>query len=107
MENKINFDEIIELPLSHFFQTEDQHFTPWLQENIDKLGSAIGVDIADAETEVSIGNYRLDILAYESGTNRKIAIENQYGTTNHTHLGQLITYMAGLIADITNGKYTS
>ena len=78
-----------------------------MQENIDKLGSAIGVDIADAETEVSIGNYRLDILAYESGTNRKIAIENQYGTTNHTHLGQLITYMAGLIADITNGKYTS
>ncbi|WP_286475714.1 DUF4268 domain-containing protein [Methanobacterium sp. CWC-01] len=100
MAKEINFDEITELPLNLFFRTEDQHFTPWLQENIDKLGSIIGIDIAEAETEVSIGSFRLDILAYESGTNRKIAIENQYGTTNHTHLGQLITYMAGLNAEV-------
>ena len=50
--------------------------------------------------KVPIGNYRLDILAYESGTDRKIAIENQYGTTNHTHLGQLMTYMAGINAEV-------
>ena len=97
---EINFSEITELPLNQFFQTEDQHFTPWLQENIDMLGNAIGIEIEEAETEVSVGNYRLDILALEAGTNRKIAIENQYGTTNHTHLGQLITYMAGLNAEV-------
>lgn len=79
---------------------EDRHFTPWLQENIEILGNVIGIDIADAETEVPIGNYRLDILAYEAGSERKIAIENQYGTTNHTHLGQLITYMAGINAEV-------
>lgn len=64
------------------------------------MGNAIGIEIADAETEVQIGNYRLDILAYESGTDRKIAIENQYGTTDHKHLGQLITYMAGINAEV-------
>ena len=98
---KINFFvDIKEFSLNEFFKTEDRDFTPWLQENIELLGSTIGIDIGDTKTEVSIGNYRLDVLAYESGTDRKIAIENQYGTTNHTHLGQLITYMAGINAEV-------
>lgn len=100
LKKNIDLANIEELPLNELFKFEDRHFTPWLQKNIEVLGNVIGMDIADAETEVSIGNYRLDILAYESGTERKIAIENQYGTTNHTHLGQLITYMAGINAEV-------
>ncbi|MDO9044336.1 MAG: DUF4268 domain-containing protein [Methanobacteriaceae archaeon] len=98
--NKLNFASIEEIPLKSHFKREDKDFTPWLQENIQLLGEAIGIDILDAETEIPIGNYRLDILANESGTNRKIAIENQFETTNHSHLGQLITYMAGADADV-------
>ncbi len=100
MVDKVNFGNIIELPLNKFFQYEDRDFTPWLQENIELLGNIIGIDIEDADTEVSVGNYKLDILAYESGTGRKIAIENQYGATDHKHLGQLITYMAGINAEV-------
>jgi hypothetical protein len=100
LTKEIELANIEELPLNELFKFEDQDFTPWLQKNIEVVGNAIGMDIADAETEVQIGNYRLDILAYESGTDRKIAIENQYGTTNHTHLGQLITYMAGINAEV-------
>ena len=100
MSKEINLGDIEELPLNQLFKLEDRDFTPWLQKNIEVLGNVIGMDIGDAETEVSIGNYRLDILAYESGTERKIAVENQYGTTNHTHLGQLITYMAGINAEV-------
>lgn len=100
MAKEINLATINEFPLNDLFQFEDRDFTPWLQKNIDFLGNVIGIDIADAETEVPIGNYRLDILAYEAGTDRKIAIENQYGTTNHTHLGQLMTYMAGINAEV-------
>jgi hypothetical protein len=98
--NKLNFDAIEEIPLKEYFKREDRDFTPWLQENIQILGEAIGLEILDAETEVPIGNYRLDILASESSTNRKIAIENQFESTNHSHLGQLITYMAGADADV-------
>ncbi len=100
MSEEINLGDIEELPLNQLFKLEDRDFTPWLQKNIEVLGNVIGMDIGDAETEVSIGNYRLDILAYESGTERKIAIENQYGKTNHAHLGQLITYMAGINAEV-------
>lgn len=100
MSKEINLANIEELPLKQLFKLEDRHFTPWLQKNIELLGNVIGIDIADAETEVSIGNYRLDILAYESGTDRKIAVENQYGTTNHQHFGQLLTYMAGINAEV-------
>lgn len=94
------FDSITEIPLKDYFKREDKDFTPWLQENIQILGEAIGIEILDAEIEVPIGNYRLDILASESSTNRKIAIENQFESTNHSHLGQLITYMAGADADV-------
>ncbi|HHV75513.1 MAG TPA: hypothetical protein GXX41_12945 [Thermoanaerobacterium sp.] len=98
--NKKTFSPIIEIPLRRFFKRENKDFTPWLQENIELLGDAIGIEVTGAETEVPIGNYKLDILAIEPGTERKIAIENQFGTTNHTHLGQLITYMAGVKADV-------
>jgi hypothetical protein len=91
----MDLDEIIEIPLRNYFPREDLDFTPWLAENMNLLGEAIGLELITSETESMIGNYRLDILAVESGTNRKIAIENQFGTTDHSHLGQLITYMAG------------
>jgi len=96
----MKFADIKEIPLNECFKTEYGDFTPWLKDNIEKLGDVIGIDIEDAETEVPVGNYRLDILAYESGSDRKIAIENQFEKTDHKHLGQLITYMAGINADV-------
>ncbi|RAO79222.1 hypothetical protein DPC56_04705 [Methanothermobacter tenebrarum] len=56
---------------------------PGLQENIELLGDVIGIELTDAETEVPIGTHR-DILAIEPRTERKIAIKNQFGTTDHT-----------------------
>lgn len=100
MVEEIELADIEELPLNQLFKMEDKDFTPWLQENIASLGNVMGIDIVDAEKEVEIGNYRLDILAYESGTDRKIAVENQFGSTDHKHLGQLITYTAGINADV-------
>lgn len=37
----------------------------------------------------------LDVFASETGTDRKIIIENQLEDTNHDHLGKLITYASG------------
>ena len=47
------------------------------------------------ETESSVGNFSADILAKDLDNNRTIIIENQLEPTDHTHLGQIITYLAG------------
>jgi hypothetical protein len=46
-----------------------------------------------------VGRYNVDILAQEENTGRKIIIENQLEKTDHSHLGQLITYAAGREAE--------
>ena len=77
-------------------------FTPWLAEedNLALLSDAVGLEITVDETESSIGDFNVDIYATETGTDRRIIIENQLEDTNHDHLGKLITYASGKSADI-------
>lgn len=76
---------------------EASDFTPWLaqEKNIEYLANVIGLEITVEEKESSIGEFSADILAKETGTNRRIIIENQLENTNHDHLGKIITYAAG------------
>lgn len=82
------------------WQNEEQHFTPWLAEetNLTQLGDELGIGIELIQTEAKIGKYELDILAQEEGTDNKLIIENQLEPSDHTHLGQLITYASGVDA---------
>lgn len=77
-------------------------FTNWLaqNENLDLLGEEIGVDIKIIKTEANVGNFKVDILAEEESSGRKIIIENQLEDTNHDHLGKIITYASGYDAEI-------
>ena len=77
-------------------------FTPWLSQddNIALLADAVGLDITVDETESAVGDFNVDIFASETGTDRKIIIENQLEDTNHDHLGKLITYASGKSADV-------
>ena len=76
------------------------NFTPWVAENVDLLADAVGLDITVDETESSVGDFNVDIYASETGTDRKIIIENQLEDTDHDHLGKLITYASGKGADV-------
>ena len=84
------------------WQHEARDFTKWLaeDENIDILSDAVGIDISVDEVESAVGDFHADILASETGTDRKIIIENQLEDTNHDHLGKIITYAAGKDASI-------
>ena len=77
---------------------EASHFTPWLCDNLDILAEAIGLaELTLVERESDVAGNRLDILATgtdEDGDERPVAIENQYGISDHKHLGQLVTYLA-------------
>lgn len=77
-------------------------FTPWLAEenNLSLLSDAVGLEITLDETESNVGDFNVDIYATETGTERRIIIENQLEDTNHDHLGKLITYASGKGADI-------
>ena len=88
--------------LREAWKHEALDFTNWLakEENLSLLGEEIGLEIDLIEKEANVGSYRVDILAEECGTDRKIVIENQLEYTNHGHLGQLITYASGYDAEI-------
>lgn len=81
---------------------EANDFTKWLAQeaNLAELGNNIGIDIDLEERESSVGSFNVDIYAVESGTGRKIIIENQLEDTNHDHLGKLITYASGKGAEV-------
>ena len=70
-------------------------FTPWLAENLDRLGAELGLELKLVACERPVGPYRLDILAKETGTKRPVAIENQLEWSNFEHLAQLLVYSTG------------
>lgn len=69
-------------------------FTRWLaqEENISILAYELDIEIENIKPEESAGRYSVDIIADEVNTKRKVIIENQLESTDHKHLGQLITY---------------
>ncbi len=89
-----------EYDLRTVWPNEASDFTPWLENNLNLLSNAISIDLCFKAREESVGKYSLDILACEQGTDNTVVIENQLENSNHTHLGQLITYAAG-----KNAKY--
>ena len=79
---------------------EAYNFTPWLADHLDLLGDAIGLKLEPLKQEQQIGIFSLDILARETNEDVMVAIENQLEWTDHSHLGQLLTYAAGCDARI-------
>jgi hypothetical protein len=78
---------------------EAHDFTPWLAEHLDLLGEQVGLALRLREREFPVGRYSLDLLL-EDGQGRTVIVENQFGQTDHDHLGKLLTYCAGAEADV-------
>lgn len=86
--------------LREIWKHEALDFTNWLalDENLELLGEELEIGISNAQTEVGVGKFSVDILA-EDDNGHKLIIENQLETTDHDHLGKLITYASGLQAE--------
>lgn len=94
--------ELKKVDLREYWKHEEYNFSKWLSEekNIELLSDEIGIELVNIQTEAPSGRYSVDILAEDEETKRKVIIENQLETTNHDHLGKIITYASGYDADI-------
>ena len=93
----VELSKIERVELREVWPDEAADFTPWLaeEENLSLLGEAIGLDLELREQESSVGSFSLDVLANDQSSGRPVIIENQLTETDHTHLGQILTYAAG------------
>ena len=87
-----------QVELRTVWQREADKFTPWLAqpENLEILSKTLGMELQLTETERKVGLFRGDILCKDTRSEANVIIENQLEKTDHTHLGQILTYAAGL-----------
>lgn len=86
--------------LRQVWGNEANDFTPWLArtENLQLLGETVGIELELEAQEAEVGPFRADLLCKNTADDSWVLIENQLERTDHTHLGQLLTYAAGLEA---------
>jgi hypothetical protein len=92
-----NLSKLERVPLREAWKHEAGDFTPWLaeEENLNALAEALGLsELELVATEHWVGDFKLDILCTDGED--QVIIENQLEKTNHSHLGQLIAYAAGV-----------
>jgi hypothetical protein len=86
---------------------EEAAFNPWLAaaDNLDLLSQAIGfgpegLELVATEVPLPGSGYHADVLCRETGGSDEalVLIENQFGISDHAHLGKLLTYASGLRA---------
>lgn len=95
----MEFGKIEAVSVKAVWPGEATDFTPWLSQNIAVLSEKLGMELVVEGTEHSVGDFSADIVARDLSTKDLVVIENQYGSTDHRHLGQLLTYSSGLNAD--------
>jgi len=79
--------------LRSIWKNEAKDFTVWLESNLDSIAEATGIDLSLVKREHSVGPFSVDILAKDDQGNQ-VVIENQLEKTDHTHLGQILTYVS-------------
>ena len=94
----MEFEELKDVDLREAWPNEAHDFTPWLADNLERLSRVIGIPLEAEGTEVAVEGFAADILARNPMDGSRVLIENQLEGTDHTHLGQVLTYLAGLEA---------
>lgn len=96
----MDFGNLLNVNVRQLWPHEERDFTPWLCEHLADLGSVLGLDLELIGREVDVGGFYLDVLARETATGRYVIVENQFGNSDHDHLGKLLTYAGGKQAGV-------
>jgi hypothetical protein len=88
--------ELEEIDPRNVFPRDGDAFTNWLSANLDKLARELGITgLREVGRDIAVGGFTVDLLA-QTDKGRRVAVENQLEPSDHPHLGQVITYAAGL-----------
>jgi hypothetical protein len=88
--------ELEEVDVRTVFQRDGDGFSGWLAGNLDRLAKELGIaGLRDVGRDIGVGSFTVDILA-QTDKGRRVAITNQLEPSDHMHLGQVVTFAAGL-----------
>ena len=62
-----NWGELREVELREAWPDEAADFTPWLEDNLQRLSRVIGMPLEPDHSQVSVNGYTADVLATLSG----------------------------------------
>lgn len=74
-------------------------FTKWLEQNPDLLGETLGLSVQSLTREQGVGDFFVDLVGEEE-SGGKLIVENQFGKSDHDHLGKVLTYLAAFEASV-------
>lgn len=94
-ECKLKISRLEYINIRDIWQHEATDFTTWLADNIDYINEKLGVTLNVLETEKQVGSFNVDIYCEDEQGN-SVIIENQLERTDHSHLGQVLTYAVGI-----------
>lgn len=93
-------ERLREVRVREVWSNEATNFTPWLSKNLDRLTEKLGIKLELEKMEKVVGSHRADIVARIPDHGACVLIENQLEQTDLKHLGQILSYLAGLEAQI-------
>ena len=92
----IQLAELEEVDVRAVFAHDGEGFSSWLAANLDRLAKELGISgLRDVGRDIGVGSFTVDILA-QTDKGRRVAITNQLEASDHMHLGQVVTFAAGL-----------
>jgi hypothetical protein len=86
--------------LREIWPNEERDLSPWIANNIDILNDILLTQIEIEGREEPVHNFRIDLTGTDNLSQMPVVIENQFGASDHDHLGKLITYSANKEAGI-------
>jgi len=95
-----NLRKLDEAAVRKIWPSEERDFSPWLAKNISHLNDTLNIRIEVEELGGPVENFKLDLSGIDRVSQRPVVIENQFGRSDHDHLGKLITYAANREAGI-------
>src|SRR5690242_15892823 len=88
--SKVTLTKMLKVDIREAWPSEPYDFTPWLLENAAELSEVLGVEVELQSREHAVGKFSLDLYGNLAGSDKVVIVENQYGTTDHSHLGQIM-----------------